>query len=467
MNYKELENNIRQQLGSHEVKMDTDQLVAALFNKKKKKPFPMWLLALAFAILATAGFMIIKNQIYKSDYLPQNPANYEKTPKNVNASINNYNSEKTVAANEISKTEILKNSNDAEINNSSELISNSVGSKKLNNNSYSQKRNIGNNNYGAVKNSGPNYSSGENAFLTNENLNIPENNSTFISKSNTQLKLTDYKYLKIIPSKNALLVSDDVAELSNKYPGVKCPSFKRKKSLSFSLIPEVGVFYPMTTFENNSNPNSEVLDIRKQNETTLEGLQAAIYGKISMKSKPWYLKGGLNYGRITRKMTFDGSYIKRDTTIGIISITESQTGDTLTVVKGPIITETKITRKEVRHYFHHLWSVPLVVGYQKRFEKFEIGGEAGVNINVRSNQSGYVMTAPDQFGYVKDAGLYRQKVGISYLAQVHVGLPVNEHNVFALALRANLNPNNFANAGTSLSEKYQIIGAHLMYELRF
>ena len=60
MNYKDLEKNIRFQLNEHEVKMDTDKLVADLFGKKKRKPFPMWILALAFAILATAGFVYLK-----------------------------------------------------------------------------------------------------------------------------------------------------------------------------------------------------------------------------------------------------------------------------------------------------------------------------------------------------------------------------------------------------------------------
>ena len=141
----------------------------------------------------------------------------------------------------------------------------------------------------------------------------------------------------------------------NLLPGVKCPSFKTKKPIRFSLIPEIGYFYPLTTFGSRNPVTSEVLDIRKQNETTLEGIQAALYGKVGWKAIPWYFKTGLNYGRITRRMDLDLSFVRKDTTIGIISITESQNGDTLTVIRGPIITGDKALLPSFMEYTNCRW----------------------------------------------------------------------------------------------------------------
>jgi len=36
-----------------------------------------------------------------------------------------------------------------------------------------------------------------------------------------------------------------------------------------------------------------------------------------------------------------------------------------------------------------------------------------------------------------------------------------------LAIRANINPNNFALDNLPFNEKYQMLGVHLMYEIRF
>jgi len=175
----------------------------------------------------------------------------------------------------------------------------------------------------------------------------------------------------------------------------------------------------------------------------------------------------LNYGRITRQMTFNDSYIQRDTTIGIIAITESQNHDTLTIIKGPIVTETTISKYEKRHYFHHMMSLPIVLGAQYNLNGIILGVEAGVNLNLISEQTGYVMVSPNQFGLVKDANLYRKRTGLSYLAGVQVGVPLFDKNILALAIRANINPNNFALDNLPFNEKYQMLGVHLMYEIRF
>ena len=105
MNYKDLEKNIRHQLQSHEVKIDTDQLVADIFgNKKKKKPFPMWILALVFAAAAFAGVYLIyvnKDKIkpHKIKATPESeiPARTD----GVHALLSNENSMENIPSNKI------------------------------------------------------------------------------------------------------------------------------------------------------------------------------------------------------------------------------------------------------------------------------------------------------------------------------------------------------------------------------
>lgn len=475
MNYKEFEKNVRNRLAGHEVPVDTNELVAHLFGKKQKvNVVPAWLLYIALAVLAAAAifyWITIQNRPALHDHRPANKAASAPGSERQGEIALPENDQEAVSGHVSSSGGVLSESSQ----------DNQAAVYKSGLNDSSPEQSIVSH---SVKNSvdqvdqtgpGPDVASrtaslpGINPTRSQASAQSKEQTAYASGASTVERHSSYFSDLSLAPVgvRPVQAVSDFSAEKNPFLPGVRCPSFKKKKKLIFSLIPEVGAFYPLTTFRNNSNPNSEVLAIRQREEKTLEGLQAALYGKISLRSSPWYIKTGINYGRITRRMTFDGSYIRRDTTIGIISITESEAGDTVTVVKGPIVTETRVSKYERRHYYHHLWSIPVVIGYQKRFERFVLGAEAGVNFNLLSDQSGYVMTKPDEFGLVKDAGLYRQKMGISYLAQIQAGIPVNDNNIFAVAIRANINPNNFAHTNVPLTEKYQMIGAHFMYELRF
>lgn len=474
MNYKEFEKNVRNQLTGHEVPVDTNELVAHLFDKKQKvNVVPVWLLYIAVAVLAAGAifyWLRIKDRPALHDSRPtRNAASVPGSERQSEIALLQENKQKAISGPAFSSGDVVLEVSDSKATVHTPSLNN--GSMEPSDAYYSAKNSMGS---GLLTGSDQGASPRAASFLgadPNHNQAVTQfkEGPTYVSGTSMEVHSSYFSDFLLAPVglRRAEVISD-LSSANNPFlPGVKCPSFKRKKKLSFSLIPEIGAFYPLTTFRNNSNPNSEVLEIRQREEKTLEGLQAALYGKISLRSSPWYIKTGINYGRITRRMTFDGSYIKRDTTIGIISITESETGDTVTVVRGPIVTETKVSKYERRHYYHHLWSIPMVIGYQKRFEKFVLGAEAGINFNLLSDQSGYVMTKPDEFGLVKDAGLYKQKMGISYLAQIQAGIPVNDNNILAVAIRANINPNNFAHTNVPLTEKYQMIGAHFMYELRF
>jgi len=472
MNYKELEKSMQQKLHDQEINIDTNQFVSDFFGKKKRsRPIPLWFLAGAAFLLTSIGgyFAYIE---YDSNY--QSLPSHENAKdlmaingqgKSVKVSENSALISKVIS-NEISPTKGGKEGNDGVIipkmkySNKIPINSDNIKTKSTSSDLYS---NSVNDEFKKIEanNSGSQILKG-----ANEDLSIVSTDLDNEFGQNSKVSLLE---LSTLPSASSILIltNNDLEPQSNLLPGVKCPSFKTKKPIRYSLIPEIGYFYPLTTFGSSGSVASEVLDIRKKNETTLEGIQAALYGKVGWKAIPWYFKSGLNYGRITRRMDLDLSFVRKDTTIGIISITESQNGDTLTVIRGPIITDTKVTRKEVRHYYHHLWSIPIVVGYQKNYDYFSWAVEAGINFNMSSKQTGFVMTTPNEFGLVNNAGLYKSKVGISYLAQIQVGRFINEHNMLGLALRANINPNNFANNASTIDEKYQMIGINLFYEFKF
>ncbi|MBK7741466.1 MAG: hypothetical protein IPI42_13240 [Saprospiraceae bacterium] len=470
MNYKEFEKNIKNKLSEHEAQIDTNALVSAIFLKKKKgKRFPAWWGYVGALIVVTLVstlwiFDSRNNDLSYKDRAATNPTAESEQPGLTYDDV--YDRTPTDGLN--TKDNSVKNEMVASIASGNNLDVNS-GTASFQDNQSTYHKAL----------SGEDIQQASAITVSDvDDSKIPVSNTLseekIVSSDGIQSTYsTSIARVKKGVSDIGVLTSKSVdLHLNNKAlfdlgPGVKCPTFKSKRRIGFALIPEVGVFYPLANFKSEAGPENQPFAMRERNERSLEGLQAGLYGKIFLSNSPWYLKTGLNYGRITRQMTFNDSYIQRDTTIGIIAITESQNHDTLTIIKGPIVTETTISKYEKRHYFHHMMSLPIVLGAQYNLNGIILGVEAGVNLNLISEQTGYVMVSPNQFGLVKDANLYRKRTGLSYLAGVQVGVPLFDKNILALAIRANINPNNFALDNVPFNEKYQMLGVHLMYEIRF
>ncbi|MCO6460778.1 MAG: hypothetical protein J5I59_05205 [Saprospiraceae bacterium] len=476
MNYKDFEKSIRNKLSDYESEVNTDKLIAGIFNPSKEtKHRPYWIgyagVGLFIIFLGVFGSLKFKsgsidsndvtlNHPFSSIKMSQDNEDYDKTYMDGNASDENANI----------PTGSQVNGFDSKIKeSSSSLQPNTVYTKDENQpGGVAEISRKGRIQTETVEHQIVSLNKTSNNLHADRASSIPSTRENSLSAGNVADVSGDYgrtTVMKLMPSLSSSVISPAEKSLSGFLPDVKCPTFKQRKRYSFAIVPEVGIFYPLASMEGDVSKN-EVLRIRRSNELSLEGLQGALYGKLFQVNGPWYFKAGLNYNRITRRLTFEDSYIKRDTTIGIISITESENHDTITVIKGPIITETTINKYERRHYYHHMLSVPVLIGYQKKFDGFVLGLEAGININLLTDQTGYVLINPNEFGLIHDAALYKRKMGLSYLAGIQMGIPFY-NNILALAIRANINPNNFTLTDVNFSEKYQMLGAHLMYEIRF
>ena len=462
MNYNKFEANIKKKLSNHEVKVDEDALIKALFNPqdKKRRFFPLWgyfagciLIITSFVFIWTMTGDVsplefsndVQSIVKQQDVRGQISPNEKDVSSNSGDAIVDHSN----LNNNLAQSSKLDNSKEVKSNTTflasdkNHLISNITFNSSTENNTLKKS-------YPLVKKKKENVSDNQYDFANSVDMVLIKDNNS-----------VDFVKLPVMNSFISLEKNKDISFL----PDVKCPTFRQRKVYSFSIGPEIGVFYPLASMDGDDTQN-EVLRIRKKNEVSLEGIQAALYGKLYQVNGPLYFKSGLNYSRITRRMIYEDHYTKIDTTIGIISITESENHDTITVIKGPIYTETNVHKYEKRHYYHHMLSLPVLVGFQTNFNSLIVGLEAGVSINLFADQTGYIMISPDKFGLINDAALYRRRLGVSYIAGMNIGVPLY-NNILSLSIRANINPNNFASSSVPFKERYQMLGAHLMYEIRF
>ncbi len=455
MQYNEFEKNIAQQLSTVESPVDTEALLQKIFiqePKKRKKPlFLLWfilgvisVIGLGIYLASTTEFEVLKvapvsKVISQSKQLISNAENSE-----ISAIQSDNTPTKTTTISHQSKGSIVEDKASK-----NKFAHESIALSNFHhNNTYKTKSDI-------------------------ENHELPVNQEVIPSLSNPSEVKIESMQSPVFTSSPLLsifskeLLTQKALNAPDYQPHNGCPSFKKKNRLAWSLIPEVGLFKPSKTLENKLSVENKPVALRQQNENTLEGLHAAIYAKLYKRKSPWNIKVGVAYERIAERMNLSETKFRKDTTIGIISITKSQNGDTLTIIQGPIITETKTTTKIISHYYHHLVSLPLSIGYQRQWGQLEYGIDAGVQFNLFNIHEGNIYSDSLDFRKLNDVGYFRNNVGMTFFGSINVAYPFTTQQSIGASIRTRFNNPVYSQNQANFSQKYQITGVYLQYEYRF
>ena len=283
--------------------------------------------------------------------------------------------------------------------------------------------------------------------------------------------LQSRKLLSVVTLSTPASTGMDLAAIAAQMPQkgyVDCPSFSERTEWHFDIIPELGVIAPLKSLSPRGDITSEAYDMRTQDETPLEGLQAALYGRLRVGAAPYYLKAGASYTRISERMRLDINYVERDTSIGIISITESQNGDTLTVVRGEIITETEFSRKSTDHYYLHMIDIPVAVGYSSPLGGgWRLGGEVGAQFNIGLSSRGKLLESSDTYTALPATGRFAPSLGVSFFAGVMLEKAVGRRSSIYLSPRFRYFPSSFTPESYNINQEYQFVGLHAGYIYSF
>ena len=296
-------------------------------------------------------------------------------------------------------------------------------------------------------------------------LYAPRSPAPSISKSDITSK-TRLSTLTTLPLLNAPLESRGLIYSDP----IVCPTFKKPR-WALDLIPEIGIILPFKNLSNNSVETNPVFAMRSAEERTLEGLQAALYLRIRPVQKPIYLKFGVSYTRISEQMKLNTTWIERDTSVGIISITQSQSGDTITTIYGDIVTETENFRKSSDHYYLHLVDLPISLGYNKSLGNgWRLGAEAGVQVNLSFRSSGKLLegSGENSFTNLPADGRFRARLGLSYFGGITLEKTLSPRTAFYITPRMRLFNSTFTPDSYDIRQQYTFAGLHagFVYTIR-
>ncbi len=484
MNYRNFEKNIKAKLHDNEAELDINQFILDLHAKKDKSPRGLFLLIGLFCILcipASFYFLSKKDAIhYNTNELSSvtTPNSFSRFGAAQSSSHNQSNEIKPVFV--ASHSSITNPNNIASFRQQTSTVKHNFYSAEKTNsilanndvktNSFTTPINtidISALSEAVTSSKVPNTTMDElnNSIVYTETKIV---NSESLANENNTKSIDAISYLPIINSK---VKSANIVINEAYTKDVKCPSFVKKSPYRFSIIPEIGYFRPIKSLTNTASEPSEIFTLRDKNEQTLEGLQAALYLQVQKNSSPFYFRAGINYAQLTEKMKLDYTYIMRDTTIGVVSTTISQTGDTITTIYGEIITEIQRQGTRIGHHKFQLYDIPLSIGYEKSFHGFTLGAEIGASLNVSMVASGKMLGKSTENGIVfKDVALnspYKTNLGLNYFGSVAISKEIAENQSVYVALRGRFIPSNFTQSMTIVTEKYSFAGLHLGYKIGF
>ncbi len=444
MKYLEFENHTKNEVYNSTAFVDTNALIAGIHSEKNDAGRKKWLFLFIMVILVISiPFGIYNYNNKSSKIIPFNKKseNKEIQNKKLNSSpsvVSNLAKKEAIEEKPITKTK-KKALNANTINSNKRQKNNFINTKKENKPTTQISKN---------KDTKPKK---ENLEYTNKDLNKRKLlNISDINNKNFSL-IENFKPRKNLKAKS--LWGDPTG----------CYSFGPKFRLNWLLGVEAGILKPFKNLSYRGVEPNEVFDVRNAHEKPLEGLQAAIFTKLIREDIPFYAKLGVSYTRITDRLKYKFSYIEHDTIQGIISITKSENGDTLTIITGDIVRNINIERNLRQHYYFHLIDIPFTLGYRFPFKSFSLEAELGAIFNIRTGKTGKILSAPNTIVPVADANLFKNSIGFSYFAGINLITSVSYKGEMFISARFRYIPGNFNISGNPIKQNYSLAGFHIGY----
>ncbi len=450
MKYQKFEQHISDSLRNDTLDLDIDALIQDIHNQKSKKRFVgFWWIGISTLLISGGLWYILSTQSkdHKELQIKNNFVKNNEQPIQELKLVNNESTDNDQILNSSENNNITENNikhYELTIRNSSKTYADKTNNTDIKSTLFKEE----------------DYS---------KNLNLQSQSEIpFKDKSETKIR-SDYR-LESYPILENLSLSPIIFKNNTGINPRKvvCPDFSNKTRFEIAISPEAGIFLPIKSLVNAGSEFENVFNMRSQNEKSLEGIYAGVFGQISTPKWPIYLKTGFTWSRFTEKMDLEYSYTKKDTTQGIISITYSQTGDTITAIIGDIITERRLSGSKTRHHQFQLWDIPIGIGYEQSFGKWYTSLEAGININISSQSSGTILQTDTSFIDVNQPIEYfRKRLGLSYFAGVQLGRWISKDGKIYLSTRFRMFPDSFSVDSNNTIQKYNFLGLNLGYSHLF
>jgi|GEM_PF-4163151 len=190
---------------------------------------------------------------------------------------------------------------------------------------------------------------------------------------------------------------------------------------------------------------------------------------LSYSIRNWRLTSGIQYSRIVNRLSLH-NMTRIDTTVnGVQSIYYRQSG-VVETEEGDVVAILIIDQNVQWHTYRHLLDIPLMLGYEQRFGRFSIGGDAGIMVNVSQRSNGAFLGEDGRlvkFNQQENINPYRKTNGVSQVYQVRLGYDMSPNIRIELNGQLRKFPSQLIQFDQPVQENItaQNVGLKLLYKL--
>lgn len=451
MKYNEFEKHIKSELGKSTMNVDVDKLINNIHplqkNRGKLIYFLISFLVLSMTVLTAGMYIGNKNQTPKSKIELLDP-NESRIIENQTSADKN---EMATVLIDNPKKEIFT---DKKIENKRKLNNITIIKKIL-----EKDRNKNNSLNNIVKKSieGKGKNVGINNNITS-NTNIENSISKVESIQNNKFGNAKIGLNKIQTKTYDIEYPGSILSLKN---DVKCFDFKTGSGWKWIVGADIALMKPFERFSQVSGDSNELFEIRDKHEKPLEGIGGSVFTEVRKNNFPLYFRLGVSYTRIANQLKLKITNTRIDTSFGIISITESENGDTLTIIKGEIYKEVVTERNIKSHYYFHHIDIPIGLGYDFNFGSFLFTLEAGAIFNIKTTTSGIIMDKPNHLTNVNDTNQFKTSIGLSYYGAANLIKPITYNTALFLRAKYRYIPGSYTNSNSIFKQNYNLASVHI------
>jgi len=326
-----------------------------------------------------------------------------------------------------------------------------------------------------------------NGTIDNNSSTVRMNNSPFEAHGNgyevldkNRFKFTNYEIgnraeNQIIEQYTNKLSSIDIKMFDNSshlYASklepnyVNCPKFDSNPWI-FEFGTVMGLSKPNKTLTRKTQDIIPAYTSRANNEKSLEGLDLELFLSAKRARWPVFVKSGINYSRWSERIRIEEDYTEIDTIQGIISITTSQSGDTIKYIYGDIYIERDVEIRKDIHYYLNRIDIPFSLVYEKEYGNHAFQIEGGTRVNVSTFARGLIYNNNANFSLASKPDFFRRITGLSYFGKLHYRYYLTKNHFIGAQGYYQYLPADMSSEGNMISQKYTNFGFGAQYGYRF
>lgn len=362
-----------------------DEIERKLDKRNKRRGLWIWF---GVMLLPLLSFFIMKNMFNENNYINNH---------------NNSNINSTAVSSE------LNNTNNSENTDKQLIVGNiqKAESEKLSNNSL----NHANNNKlpkALIEQDNYRIENGNIKAEQSTELSIEYKPESEVSEIRNEVFINrlDCKMLKTFSKSNSVKSSPSVDK-------IKCPDFRNRKSSKFFVEGGLSIGYPLKKFNENTTA-TELLKLREETENPWYSWGA--YGQVGLYVyKELYVGAGLSFTQAKERFILEKESITK-MVINFDPVTQEP-------IDTNFVTGTLVNKGEIRY---NSLDIPLFVGISKNFDKFILGAELSLLVNVNFGAHGKIFNEYLNLSRIEDnTGIYKNNIGLAAKASVYLGYYLN------------------------------------------